>query len=637
MIWLRVAVALCAWAALPAVSLAALACRHRRPNDTIERFLALATTLGLSIWMLLAAVLALLGGVSIGPVVVIGIVLAAGSIALLVGPARPGLSVMTDSSGALGVAASYGVSTLVATSLLVSIFSRTDSLREPTPWYYWQLVRETVLAHGVPAFSLEWGRHVPFLDDFPGFTAGSAILSVAGGDPLRFAAADVLQVIAILTAGAGMYLLARAWGATRFGGSLAVGLFFALDLYVVKLSSLRPEAAAYGLAFVVAALAKRWIDDRSRVDLGVAGLGLLVLPLVHPVVWVLTLGLVGGTALVGLSRARRPRALMLVGTALVAGTVGAGVFGNSLGGASKLGGLPATTLGRIDPTWIFQNRVSVGLLGVTRPSNSSMALASFRRGFLGLGWQWHVSLAGLALLAFLVTAAVGNTESRGRARRLLTFAAGSVVAVLLVSALFARAWNTYVPNRTGVGRLLPLAWFLLPLLLGVGLSFLRNRALRAIVTSAASVMVVALLVHGLPTQRRYGSQQPGAASLAALTRLDLPRGSLVLSNGYTEGVLRFAVGSPGLLEGRAPYTEQRLLHRANVLLASATKFFSSPDPSRPIPGHGVTHLLVATGHGWTLTTPYVMTTNLDLLDRRPDLTLETVGPGWRLYRVKPAG
>lgn len=636
MIWPRVAVALFAWVVLPAVALAALACRHLRPNDTAERFLALATVLGLSIWTLAAAVLALLGGVSLGPVIVLGGVLAAVSVALLVGPARPGLQVITDRSGVRAAVASYGVTALVASPLLVSIVARTDSLRAPTPWYYWQLVRETVLAHGVPPFSLEWGQHVRFLDDFPGFTAGGAILSVAGGDPLRFAGADLLQVMAILTAGAGMYLLARAWGATRLGGSVAVALFFGLDLYVGKLSSLRPEAAAYGLAFVVAALAKRWIDDRDRVDLAVAGLGLVVLPLVHPIVWVLALCLIGGTALVGLGRAPRARVLALVGTALFAGLIGAGAFGGSLGGTAKLGGLPVTAVGRIDPTWVFQDRSAANLLGDARPSNVSMARASFRRGFLGLGWPWHVSLAGLALVGFGVVALSGGSEPRRTSRRFLAFAAGSVVAVIFVSAIFARAWDTYVPNRTGVARLVPLLWFLLPLMVGIGLAFVRGRTVRRIVIGAVGLMVVLLLVHGVPDQRRYASQQPSAASLAALTQLDLPRGALVLSNAYTEGVLRLAVGAPGLLEGRAPYTERRLLRRANGLLANASEFFASPDPKRPIPGRGVTHVLVATGPGWTLTTPYVMPTNLAVLDRRTDLTLEKAGRGWRLYRVKLA-
>ena len=51
---------------------------------------------------------------------------------------------------------------------------------------------------------------------------------------------------------------------------------------------------------------------------------------------------------------------------------------------------------------------------------------------------------------------------------------------------------------------------------------------------------------------------------------------MVLANGYTEGFIPDLTGAQGLLDGRAPYTFDSQLHRANGLFRGAQAFFTDP-------------------------------------------------------------
>jgi hypothetical protein len=134
----------------------------------------------------------------------------------------------------------------------------------------------------------------------------------------------------------------------------------------------------------------------------------------------------------------------------------------------------------------------------------------------------------------------------------------------------------------------------------------------------------------------FAEQRPEADRLAILRTLDRPAGSMVLANSYTEGFLRVVLGLRGVLEGRAPYTESRLLNHANASLGEARRFFAAPGtPGRRIPGRP-DYVLAVTDSDWNLGTPYVLPTDLAALHERPDLVLERAGPGFRLYRVEDA-
>ncbi len=635
---LRTLLALTAWIGLPGLALGALACRRGEVGDTAERFLAVALVAGLSVWLLGSELVVKAEALREVPVVVIGLVLAVASLVVLVGPGRAGIRVVVGGRERASLLLAPAVALVAAIPLLGQLVTNRDSFAQPTPWYYWQQVRDTVAAHAVPMWSYEWARRVPFLDDYGAFTAGTGVLVVAAaGRASGLAAAQSVEAVTLVASGIALFLFARAWGATRTAAAGAVLLFFALDIYVSKLSSFRPEAAGYALAFLAAFFARRWLDQRRTGDLVAAGFALLSLGQEHGIVWLLALCLVGATVLAGTNVAHGVRdASIRVGLLLVAVVgswlVGGVVFGGNLGGVTKLGGLPEI-VGGTDPTWLFQSRSAGAFLPGGPPSTSTIARVSFERGFLGLSWHWHAATAVLVLLGLVVGALVGTSERRALAVRCLAFVLATYAGVLAVSVWFTQTWSTYVPRRTGFGRLLPLAIVLLPVAAAVVVSLPSRAKVRAIAAGVLVVIGAGAIVHGLDAVDAYAHQRPAADRLAVLRGLNLPPRSVVLANSYTEGFLRAVLGARGVVEGRAPYTESRLLERANRSLDEARRFFAAPaTPGRTIPGDPA-YVLAVTDGDWNLGTPFVMPTDLDALQQRRDLHLLQANPGFRLYRV----
>jgi hypothetical protein len=630
------------WIGLPGAALGALACRRARPDDTADRFLGVALVGGLSVWLLGAEILAKVGELGEGVTWVVGGSLAAVAVVVLVGPGRAGLGAAfaPGERGTLLLAPAAALAG--ALPLLGHLVANRQTLAQPTPWYYWQQVRETVATRGVPEWSFEWARRVPFLDDYGAFTAGTALLATAGGNDQGIAAALAVQALTLAAAGLALFLLARVWGATRFAAAVAVIAFFALDVYVAKLSSFRPEASAYALAFLGACFARRWLDGRRPGDLVVTGLALLTLGQVHGIVWLFAICLVGATVLAGTRLAGGVRRALvtvglLVGVVVGAWLLGGLVLGGHLSGFTKLGGLPEVQGGR-DPTWVFQAQTAVPALTGAPPTIARIVQGSLKRGFLGLTWHWHAVAGALLLGALVVAAVTGDPKRRETATRCIVFVLAAYAAVLAVGAWFTVAWETYVPRRTGYGRLLQIVVVLLPITAAVAASLPSRPRTRVVATVAFAALAGAAFVHGLDRVDAYAAQRPADGRLGALRDLDLPRDSLILANSYTEGYLRSVVGAPGMIEGRAPYTQARLLDRANRLLGDARRFFASPSATRAIPGTGghgerPTHVLVATDPSWVLGTLYVLPTDVDALDERRDLRLEQVGDGFRLYRV----
>jgi hypothetical protein len=617
------------WIGLPGAALGALACRRARPDDTADRFLGAGLVGGLSVWLLGAEILAKVGELGEGVIWVVGGGLAAVAVVVLVGPGRAGLGAAFAPGERVTMLLAPGAALVGALPLLGHLVANRQTFAQPTPWYYWQQVRETVTERGVPDWSFEWARRVPFLDDYGAFTSGTALLATAGSNDQGIAAAVAVQALTLAAAGLALFLLARVWGATRFAAAVAVIAFFALDVYVAKLSSFRPEASAYALAFLAACFARRWLDGRRPGDLVVTGLALLTLGQVHGIVWLFGICLVGATILAGTRAAAgvRPALVavaLLVGVVLGAWLLGGLVLGGNLSGFTKLGGLPEVQGGR-DPTWVFQAQTAVPVLTGAPPTIARIVQGSLKRGFLGLRWQWHAVAGALVMAALVVAALTGDPKRREVAARCIVFVLAAYAAVLAVGAWFTLAWETYVPRRTGYGRLLQIVVVLLPITAAVAASLPSRPRTRVVATVAFAVLAGA-------------AQRPADGRLGALRDLDLGRDSLILANSYTEGYLRSVVGAPGLIEGRAPYTQARLLDRANRLLADARRFFASPRATRAIPGTGrdgerPTHVLVATDPSWVLGTLYVLPTDVDALDERRDLRLEQVGDGFRLYRV----
>ena len=92
-------------------------------------------------------------------------------------------------------------------------------------------------------------------------------------------------------------------------------------------------------------------------------------------------------------------------------------------------------------------------------------------------------------------------------------------------------------------------------------------------------------------------------------------------------------GARGVLDGRAPYANAKLLARANTLLTGTRAFMAGAATGAPFPCAGITHLLLATDGRWSLGSPFVFPTDLAGLETRTDVELVTEGPGFRLYRV----
>jgi hypothetical protein len=219
------------------------------------------------------------------------------------------------------------------------------------------------------------------------------------------------------------------------------------------------------------------------------------------------------------------------------------------------------------------------------------------------------------------------------ATRCLVLVLAAYALVLAVSVWFTESWSTYVPRRTGFGRLLPLALVLLPIAAAVVVSLPSRPKVRAVASALLVVLGACALGQGLERIDMFTDQRPDADRLAVLRDLGLPADSLVLANSYTEGFLRVVLGSRGVIEGRAPYTESRLLADANTSLDETRRFFAAPTtPGLPIPGDPE-YVLAVTDDDWNLGTPYVMPTDLDALNGRADLRLVRDGPGFRVYRV----
>jgi hypothetical protein len=210
---------------------------------------------------------------------------------------------------------------------------------------------------------------------------------------------------------------------------------------------------------------------------------------------------------------------------------------------------------------------------------------------------------------------------------------------LAIAMTFIVGWTTYVPRRTGFARLFQVALLLVPLGAGVAVSRLvdtpARRAAQAILVAggATALFVAFIAVRGQSRLDDIAGQRPSAAELGALRKVREP-GDIVLTNGYSEGLVPVVTGTRGVLDGRAPYTDAPLLDRANTLLARSSRFFRDPlARGAPLPCRGIQYLLVSQDSGRTLGMPSAFPTDSVGLDQRRDLRLVGTGPGFRVYRV----
>ncbi len=629
------------WMVLPGVAVGVLS-QRRAAAPSLVRFATTSLASGLGVWTLGGALLVRIGGIEASVVWSVGAVLALGSVIVLVvwGRALVGQWASPDTTKEL--AAGIVTTSVAAAPVVVLMAQRRDTLLGSTPWYYWRLVRETIIAGRLPAHSFEWGTRLAFLDDYPGFTASSAVLAVASGRPSTLVAAQVMRVVAALTTALAGYLLARTVGANRVAAAAASVVIVSGTTFVTKLASFRPESAGYALMLLIPALAVSWLQHREPVDLVVLAGSALALSEIHGVDWVFAMGWVVGLTVGALCFGRHRREtrraafglLAAIGATWLAGRV---FLGGGLSGAEKLGNLPRTR-GGIDPTWLFRNLVVGDTRSGSPPALASVARGALRSGFAGLSWQWW---AGAVVVTLIGVGAMllRRGELRGAALRLLTSVVVTLVVVLVFSAFLATNYSTDVPRRTGYARLFPMMYVFLPIAAAVVITAI-SRGRRWLGRAIALVLAVAVFIPAARWTSQLDVQQPSRTALGALRDIRLPASALVLTNSYSEGFVPDVTGGRGVLDGRAPYTEAGVLQRVNGQLRRSIHWFAAPSVAgvaQPLPFPGITHVLISTGTPWALGNGVAFPTDVAALDARPDLQVARVGPGFKLYRVVAAG
>ena len=630
-------ISLFAWMVLPGVAVGVVG-EWRSPSPSAIRFLTVSLAAGISVWTLGAETLVRIGQIDERVVAMSALGLAIASLVVIVVCGRGLLRGVNARDLGGGIAIALGSTALATAPVIALMAARRDALLGSTPWYYWRLTRETVLAGKVPARSLEWGLRLPFLDDYPGFTASSAVLAVATGRPSELVAAQMVRVIAAVTTALACYALARTLGADRIPSATASVLLLSGATFATKFASFRPESAGYALMLLIPALAVGWLQSRTPTNLVVLAIAALALSEIHGIDFVFAMAWVLGltlTALMfGIRRAetRRIAAWLLaaVGGTWLAGNV---LLGGGLSGAEKLGNLPRSIAG-LDPTWRFRS-LAVGNLAVSAPPPlTSVARVSLRTGMAGLGWPWWALAAGLTV-AGLVVMFTRRAELRSSALRIAVTMLATTVAIVVFSAFLAANYSTDVPRRTGYARLLPLVYVFFPVTVALVLSAI-SRSRRALGVGLSVVFALAVFVPAARWTASLDIQMPSRESLGSLRDLGLSSDALVLTNSYSEGFVPDVTGGRGLLDGRAPYTESGVLQKVNRRLQASIKWFAAPAShgvAEPLPVPGVTHVLVSTITPWDLGAGVAFPTDVAALDGRSDLYLLRVGPGFRLYSV----
>jgi len=600
---------------------------------TLEDRLFLTGTAGLSLLVLAAQLLGRLG--LIDAPVAWGGGIAVASLSGIVLLATRGRAAPRTARRELLVVVGWllGTTLVVLLPFLALIAARPDSFPAPTPWYYWSLARQTAHLGTLPATTVEWGTVVPFLSDYPGFTAMTALVAHLTGTIDHLHGAQVVRALAPAGTALGMYALARTWGSRQPAALAAAVTLAATTVFSTKLSSYRPEAFGYALMFLVPALTKRHLDTGGRGPLVVAALGFAALAQLHGLTWTVAAILAIATLLAApavAGRAARRRSLRTVAVAaLVLGVAWAGtslLLSGRISDAGKLQTAPAIAADGTDPTWVFAS-FGTALEGTPPPTSSALLRSSLGKGFTGEPGPVAVAVVVLAAAALAVVAA-------RRDRGYLVFLLLCLLGLALVSVLFALGWSTYVPRRTGTGRILQLAILLVPLTLAVGASRLPWRRIRRGAIAGVVLVSLALWGRAVPVTRRVtGNQQPPANVLTFERNTPLAPG-IALANAYTEGYLPVVFGVPGLLDGRAPYTEASLLTRANTLRADARAFFADPlGHPFDFAAYDVRYVIVGKGV-WALGTSRWFPADEDTLAGLPALRLLARGPRYDVYEVR---
>lgn len=349
----------------------------------------------------------------------------------------------------------------------------------------------------------------------------------------------------------------------------------------------------------------------------------------------------------------------------LASTIGLGSFATDggetiaglVGGAGESVATTSSFVG--DPTWALRSAMYAPASAAAGPPDLCEGMfkrASVRRPYIGLDlgrWPAQLVLAAGALLVLIALPRAPAPARRGVGVWIVfvlgvTALAGSVCAV----------YDTYVPERAGPVRIMPMYVFGLAGLLA-GTVWVVWSTLRAAlrrwwpdryqgihwVEGALMLLVSAPLLLAFTPMGRGEIREPAAdlplVSYQTYRWMDenLPHDAIILANGFTEGSLGAISKRTGWLDGRSPYMESReWLLEARRELLQARMYFRDPVAHADLLPDEVDYLVVArrdTGLGGSGLFP----TDFDALRASPRLHLVREFGGGRimLYEVTQNG
>jgi hypothetical protein len=544
-----------------------------------DAVLARGVACGLATWLLGSGLLTRTVGLTASSAWAWDALVAAVSLVVLLARNRARLSAVLGSAGRRLLEVG-GLTALVFVPLGYTIVHTSWSPIGSTPWYYYGLARQVAEVGSIPATSIEFGTTTPFLNDYHLFTTGTAMLLVQHpGGPMIVT--TTVTLISVLLLGLGTVAVTSALGAGRVTALLAVPFAVAVGIGPIRLASYRPESFALGMGLLLVALAIDWLRDRDPRSLVAAGLLAATLSQVHGIVAVTAGVMIAGAAISSVVRGPRREQLRRAGIALVAllaAVVVAGLVFRETSGSVHAGGL-VDRGGFADPTWEFF-QAARGEATSMPPSNGALVRQSMRELY-----DWQLWWIGPAVLLACLGLWVRRRDAS--ARLVVSFTLLSLLGLLAVASVFMVGWHGYVPRRTGASRIVLEASLLGPPFLAIGLGCLaraggvwRGRRVggssdvrRLVVLAALSICGVVSLIK---VADYYDGQAPTRAQLAVLRSVPMTSSDIVLANGYTEGFIPDVTGAQGLVDGRAPYTFDAQLHRANRLFRGAQAFFAAP-------------------------------------------------------------
>ena len=482
-------------------------------------------------------------------------------------------------------------------------------------WYYWNLGRELDSVGAAPAWVLEFGERVRWLPDYVMFNVASeAYRGLTLG--MDEAAAMAYWRVPVAFLGVAMTcLVLRLWlprAAATVGAAAVAGTTF----FITKFSTYKPEALA-----IVLGLAGVWLlvtalrEERPRWILlagALSGIGLGVHAIAATVTAMLMVA-AAGVEWWSLPRDRRS----VMAAALACGVVAAlgvavatGVTLQDRALVAADAANPRAAAGA-DPTYTFFRRVA-GDFGPGEPRRLKSRLVSavdpVWPGTRIAAMPWILIPPALAL-GLLLTIALARADLR---RGGLTIAAFG--ALLLAGiAFFALAFDTYVPQYTGIarfGQYLPLvAGLAVGAVLAAWLAALSRRwrgyarwRFDAIVATASVLFAVALVLTQVSGSRAADEELAGLdrglgdAGREALATIEARAGGdeAVLSNATTRGSVEFLGRRESPLEGRQPFIEEpAFLEAANAVLLEAHQFLEGATGTELLRRLGVRWVLIA--------------------------------------------